>query len=209
MKAAKPTATKASAPPKPAARPAAKGRPAPTRAGGRVLVILAVILASGGALRLGVGVGGAMANNAKESTAPLNCPVPPAALASALSAREAQVKAKEDAVAQRLSALNLADQAITKRMDELKAAEEDLKQTIAIADGASEKDLTQLTAVYEAMKPADAAALFATMAPEFAAGFLGRMQAPLAASILAGMKPDKAYEVSVLLAGRNANAPKN
>ncbi|MCW1919174.1 hypothetical protein NX862_10420 [Rhodobacter sp. KR11] len=203
MKAAKPAATKA--PPKPVAR----GKAAPVRSGGRVLVILAVILAAGGALRLGVGVGSAMANNAREADVPLNCPVPPAALASALSAREAQVKAKEDAVAQRLSALNLADEAITKRLEELKLAEEELKQTIAIADGASEKDLTQLTAVYEAMKPADAAALFQTMAPEFAAGFLGRMQAPAAAAIMTGMDPAKAYEVSVLLAGRNANAPKN
>ncbi|NBZ87317.1 hypothetical protein GV832_06950 [Rhodobacteraceae bacterium CYK-10] len=179
------------------------------RSGRSVLLILALILAAGGALRLGVGVGGAMANNARESDLPLNCPVPPAALAAALSAREAQVQAKEDKLAQRMSALTLADQAITKRMEELQAAEEELKKTIAIADGASEKDLTQLTAVYEAMKPADAADLFQTMAPEFAAGFLGRMQPASAAAILTGMDPAKAYEVSVLLAGRNANAPKN
>ena len=203
MKATKPAVKK------PPAKPVTRGKGAPVRAGGRVLVILAVILAAGGALRLGVGVGTAMASNAKEADLPLNCPVPPAALAAALSAREAKVKSQEEALEQRLSALNLADQAITKRLEELQQAEEELKKTLAIADGASEKDLTQLTAVYEAMKPVDAAALFATMAPEFAAGFLGRMQAPAAASILAGMDPAKAYEISVLLAGRNANAPKN
>jgi hypothetical protein len=53
------------------------------------------------------------------------------------------------------------------------------------------------------------AALFQTMSPEFAAGFLGRMQPTSAADILTGLKPDKAYEVSVLLAGRNALVPKN
>lgn len=206
MKPAKPAEKKAAPAPR---KPVSKARPAPVRAGRSVLLILAVILAAGGALRLGVGVGGAMANNAKESDLPLNCPVPPAALAAALSAREAQVQAKEEKLAQRMSALTLADQAITKRMEELQAAEEELKKTIAIADGASEKDLTQLTAVYEAMKPADAAALFQTMAPQFAAGFLGRMQPTSAAAILTGMDPAKAYEVSVLLAGRNANAPKN
>lgn len=209
MKPAKPAPSKAS-PTKPAPARPRKAGGLVRRAGGRgVLVILAVILAAGGALRLGIGVEGALANSAKESTEPLNCPVPPAALAAALSAREAQVKAKEEALAQRMSALSLADQAITKRMAELQSAEDELKKTIALADGASEKDLTQLTAVYEAMKPADAAALFQTMAPEFASGFLGRMQPASAAAILAGMKPDKAYEVSVLLAGRNANAPKN
>lgn len=181
-----------------------------SKSGRSVLVILSLILASAGALRIGSGLGFALANSADATpAAPLKCPVPPAALAAALVGREAQVKAQEQALAERMAALNLADLAITKRMGELQVAEGDLKKTLAIADGASEKDLTQLTAVYEAMKPSDAASLFQTMAPEFAAGFLGRMQPASAAAVMAGMKPDKAYQVSVLLAGRNAMAPKN
>ncbi len=180
------------------------------KAGRGILVILSLILASAGALRLGSGIGAALANSAVEpSAAPMNCPTPPAALAAALTGRESQVKAQEQAAAERMSALKLADEAISRRMGELKAAEDELKKTLAIADGASEKDLTQLTAVYEAMKPVDAAALFETMAPEFAAGFLGRMQPASAAAIMTGLKPDTAYQVSVLLAGRNATAPKN
>ena len=107
-----------------------------------------------------------------------------------------------------MAALALADAAITKRLAELQTAETDLKKTMTIADGAAEKDIAGLTAVYEAMRPADAAALFQTMAPEFAAGFLGRMRPDAAAAVLAGMKPDKAYSISVLIAGRNALAPK-
>lgn len=185
-------------------------KPRRPKSGRSVLMLLAVILASAGALRLGSGIGAALANSAAETpAAPMNCPTPPAALAAALAGREAQVKSQEAAMAERMSALTLANEAITKRMGELQAAEEELKKTLAIADGASEKDLSQLTAVYEAMKPADAATLFQTMAPEFAAGFLGRMQPASAAAIMTGMKPDKAYQVSVLLAGRNALAPKN
>ncbi len=180
------------------------------QSGRSVLVVLALILGCAGALRLASGIGLAMSSaTADTSAAPVNCPTPPAALAAALAGREAQVKAQEQAIAERMAALNLSDQAITKRMGELQTAEDDLKKTLAIADGASEKDLAQLTAVYEAMKPADAANLFQTMAPEFAAGFLGRMQPASAAAILTGMKSDKAYEISVLLAGRNALAPKN
>jgi len=108
-----------------------------------------------------------------------------------------------------MAALSLADQAINKRMAELQVAEDSLKKTLSIADGAAEKDLARLTAVYEAMRPADAANLFQTMAPEFAAGFLGRMRPETAAAVLAGMKADKAYTISVLIAGRNATAPKN
>ena len=182
----------------------------PRRKMGRgALVILALILASSGALRIGSGVGAAMANAAAEDhSEPLDCPQPPAAVAAALVGREAHVEEQEAQLEERLAALALAEEAISKRMTELQTAEDKLRQTLTIADGAAEKDLARLTAVYEAMRPADAAALFQTMAPEFAAGFLGRMRPEIAASVLAGMKPDKAYSISVLIAGRNATAPK-
>lgn len=181
------------------------------RSGRSALMVLALILAASGALRLGAGVGAALANSSKTESAaePQECPLPPAALAEALVGREAEVRAKEDAVEERLAALALADAAIAKRLEELKAAEAALRDTLSIADGAAEKDLARLTAVYEAMKPADAAALFQTMAPEFAAGFLGRMQPEAAAAVLAGMETEKAYSISVLIAGRNATAPKD
>ena len=181
------------------------------RSGRGALVILALFLAASGALRLGDGVGRALAEVAAATPAqdqPAACPAPPEALAAALSAREAKVAADEMALADRRAALELADVALTRRLDELKTAEDDLRQVLAIADGAAEKDLARLTAVYEAMKPADAAALFDKMAPEFAAGFLARMQPGAAAAVLSGMAPDKAYAISALIAGRNARAPK-
>ena len=52
-----------------------------------------------------------------------------------------------------------------------------------------------------------AAALFEKMDSTFAAGFLGRMASENAARIMAGMSPEKAYEISVKLAGRNAEIP--
>lgn len=181
------------------------------KAGRNVLVILSLLLASGGAFRLASGAGVELWSmaTAEPSAKLVSCPIPPAALLESLAKREAQVKAQESAAADRMAALNLSDQVITQRMVELQTAEDALKKTLAIADGAAEKDLSQLTAVYEAMKPSDAAALFQTMSPDFAAGFLGRMQPAAAAAILTGLKPDTAYEVSVLLAGRNALVPKN
>jgi flagellar motility protein MotE (MotC chaperone) len=183
----------------------------PKKSGRSVLIILSMLLASGGVFRLASGAGielWSMAT-AEPSTKLVSCPLPPAALLDSLAKREAQVKAQETAAAEHMAALNLSDQAITQRMAELQTAEEELKKTLTIADGASEKDLAQLTAVYEAMKPADAAALFQTMSPDFAAGFLARMQPGSAADIMTGLKPETAYEVSVLLAGRNALVPKN
>lgn len=183
------------------------------RAGRGALVILALFLASSGALRVGGLAGHALASSdnveaSEEVVEPAECPIPAPALLQALNAREAQVRAQESAVADRMAALDLAEAAIAKRLEELAAAETSLKEVLALADGAAEQDLARLTAVYEAMKPADAAALFSEMSPEFAAGFLGRMQPAAAASVMAGMAPEKAYSISVLIAGRNAMAPK-
>ena len=57
------------------------------------------------------------------------------------------------------------------------------------------------------MNAKQAAALFEEMDPDFAAGFLGLLEPEKAAEILAGVSPSKAYALSVIVAGRNANAP--
>ncbi len=181
------------------------------RAGHGALFIVAMLFATSGALRLGSGVGAALARaedgpKVAEPAAPALCETP-AALAEALTLREGRLIAQEAALQDRLAALALADTAIAERMTKLQAMEEELKATLALADGAAEADLEKLTLVYQAMKPKDAAALFETMAPEFAAGFLGRMPPESAAAILSGMSSEAAYGVSVIVAGRNASAP--
>lgn len=173
------------------------------------LVTLALILGASGAIRLGLGVGVAVANAPPLSSEPLVCPQPPLALAEALSKREARALAQEVVIADREAALQLAGQAIDTRLAALGEAEARLSQTVAMADGAAEADLARLTSVYETMRPRDAAPLFEAMAPEFAAGFLGRMKPATSAAILGGLSAEKAYAVSVLLASRNANAPRD
>ena len=190
--------------------------PVRRRSGRGALIILALLMAVSGALRLGDGIGLAMARTAtaedtahgEESPPALDCPKPPMAVVEALAEREARVAAKEAALTDRLAALSLADQAIELRLSKLAEAEAKLSETLARADGASEADLTRLTEVYQSMKSKDAAALFSTMAPEFAAGFLGRMRPEASAAILSGMPTENAYAISVLLAGRNAEVPK-
>lgn len=182
------------------------------RAGRGALFIVAMLFAASGALRLGSGLGAALAKSGEEvapdPAAPASCEMP-SAVAAALTQREERVAAQEASLKDRLAALALADAAITKRMEEMKAVEDELKATLAQADGAAEADVQKLTAVYQAMKPKDAAALFETMSPEFAAGFLGRMPPESAAAILSGMSAEAAYGVSVIVAGRNADVPKD
>jgi len=89
----------------------------------------------------------------------------------------------EEKIAVQKKALELADFEVRRRLAALTEAEKRLRATMALADGAAEADLAQLTVVYENMKPKDAAALFEKMEPTFAAGFLSRMQPSSSAQI--------------------------
>ena len=125
-----------------------------------------------------------------------------------LSEREAMIEKREVYLRDRAAALSLAETEIRKNLVALEEAEAKLAKTLSIADTAAESDLARLTAVYENMKPKQAATLFEEMPPEFAAGFLGRMRPDAAAAIMAGLESASAYSISVVLAGRNANAPR-
>ena len=125
-----------------------------------------------------------------------------------LKARSERIFAMEAAQEKRQIELTAAEAAILENLSRVEEAEARLSQTIQLVDGASSKDINKLTSVYESMKPKDAALLFEQMSPDFAAGFLAEMSPSAAAGILSGLTSEKAYAVSVVLAGRNANAPK-
>lgn len=193
-----------SAPAKPATRPT----PGKRRSRKGILLLVTVLLAGSGAIRIGVGVAEAVG---REETTPIvvaQTTPDPTPLLAALQEREARVAAMEAALSDRMQALALAERHLTDQMAALVAAEQELAATLIRADQAAEGDLARLTSVYESMKPKEAAVLFEEMAPEFAAGFLARMRPEAAAGVMAGLEPRSAYAISVLLAGRNALVPK-
>jgi flagellar motility protein MotE (MotC chaperone) len=191
------------------------------RPGRGTLVAIAVLLLGSAFLRLGNDAGRAFAKqsmgehvqdqelvpNASETK---DCASAPefSEMLSAFQAREKRIAERESQISARLQALSVADGEISRRMVELTQAESDLRATLALADSAAENDIGRLTAVYENMKPKDAAALFEEMDPEFSAGFLARMRPEAAASIMSGLPPQTAYSISAILAGRNAKVPK-
>jgi len=182
------------------------------------LVMIATLLLGSAVLRMGDNAGQAfaLANDEMEIT-PLE-PAPMLAqcetsedlkpILAAFQSREAHLSKQEDALRDRMHALKIVDEQVTRKLAALTAAETALRDTIALAETAAEGDLARLTKVYETMKPKQAAALFEEMTPEFAAGFLGRMRPDAAAAILAGISPEAAHTFSVVLAGRNAEVPK-
>ncbi len=180
-----------------------------TKIGPLPVIVLALIVSA--SLRLG-GIGLANANEpaiAPETpmAKPIEADPDMPALLAMVQARTRQLDAKEAELAAKASDLAAAQELIEMNMKKLAEAEAKLADTISKVDGASEADLTRLTAVYEAMKPKVAAPLFEQMTPEFAAGFLGRMAPQAAAGIMSGLSTDAGYAISVVLAGRNAKAP--
>lgn len=185
-----------------------KGRARPR---GGVLAVIALLMIGSAAIRLGLEAGPALAKTVeptKSEEPPMSKPAPDLqVLLNELLRREKRLKQREEALEEKEKALEIAHGAIETRLAALQQAEEDLRETLALANEAAEADLTRLTDVYQNMKPKDAAALFETMDPSFAAGFLSRMPADAAAGVLAGLSPEAAYTISVVMAGRNANAP--
>lgn len=126
---------------------------------------------------------------------------------AAFQAREERLTLREGQLRDRLQALRIAETELDEKLQALRAAEQALDATISRAETASADDLDLLRAVYENMKPKDAAALFVEMPPPFAAGFLGMMRPEAAAQIMAELPPPIAFSFSAVLAGRNADIP--
>lgn len=185
---------------------------------GALLILAAVFIMSAGA-RLMSGTGAAIArelsqlgaaDSTEADTFGESCEPDSATatLLKSLRTRETKISIEEKSLSQKMKAFELARAEFAQNIAALKKAEEQLAATMTVASSAAQDDLDKLTAVYESMKPKDAAALFEQMSPDFAAGFLARMRSDIAAPVLAGLKPETAYTISVILAGRNANAPR-
>ncbi len=178
------------------------------------LYIIASLLVASATLRIGAGTGEAFAESHSEApqgpsmdTAQGDQPEDVDGLLKMLQDRESKVLAREAALADRIQALSVAEAELTEQLFALQTAEQALRDTIALADTAASTDLDRLTAMYENMKPKEAAALFEEMSPVFSAGFLGMMRTEAAALIMSQLTPQTALSISIVLAGRNANVP--
>lgn len=126
-------------------------------------------------------------------------------LVADLRAARAAVAERERALAERAQVLEAIEIRLETRLRELEAAQRRLEETAVLVDDAAGRDVRHLAEMYRQMKPKQAAEIFNRMPPGFAAGFLGEMPSEAAALILANMEADRAYAVSILLAGRNVD----
>ena len=124
-------------------------------------------------------------------------------ISAQLDIRAQALQAGEIILGEREKAISRLEQSVEIQKRDLDSQERKLRELYAITSEAAEKDLAKLVDIYEAMKPKEAAALFAHMDPKFAAGFLGKMKANEAALVLSHISPDLAYNISAILASRN------
>lgn len=130
-----------------------------------------------------------------------------AALLASLRERETQLDEREDRLAKKARVIEAAEARLREQMDRLVTAEAKLSKLLQIADGAADKDIGKLVAAFQAMGGKRAAPIFENMDIDFAAGLIARMEDAAAADILGILSPEKAYAVTVRIAGRNARAP--
>ena len=185
------------------------------------LVVIAIGFAASAMLRAGEvvaalpeggddGFGNPIAQQKKEKPKPVETVVVgPEELISEVRELRESLEAREKALAKREMKLRILEKKMKERLEDMRTARKRLAETAALVDDAAGKDVRKLAEMYQQMKPKQAGQIFNEMAPSFAAGFIAEMRADAAALVLANMDAEKAYAVSLLIAGRNLKQNKN
>ena len=95
-----------------------------------------------------------------------------------------------------------AEQALKTRLQALKAAKSALGDARTQRTDATTAGIDRLIAVYDAMKPAEAATILAALPPEFAAEILTRIQPDTGARIIAAIEPGQAAILTTYMGAR-------
>lgn len=152
------------------------------------------------------GFGNAVAERPGRPTAAEAATDPPgtaAVLIAELRETQGRLAARARILDDRARALEAVEARLTAQFRDLTAARARLGEMAVLVDDAAAKDVRHLAEMYQRMKPKQASQIFDQMAPSFAAGFLAEMRPEAAALILGNMAAERAYAVSLLLAGRN------
>ena len=117
----------------------------------------------------------------------------------ALDARERELDLRE-------GLLRAAEQQLEAKVKELTELQSQIEVLMGKQAEEQEKEIADLVAVYEKMKPKDAARIFNELDLDLLVELLGRMKGAKTAPILAGMDEARARAVTTRLAERHAQA---
>lgn len=121
-----------------------------------------------------------------------------------LSKRRKELDAREQAVIQKEGLLTAAEDRIEKKIVELEKVRAEIEGLIKTYDEQEEEEIKGLVAIYEKMKPQDAARIFDELDMDILLRVFDRMKASKSAPVLANMRPQKAKEVTSRIAERKS-----
>ncbi len=122
----------------------------------------------------------------------------------AVNLKMAAFKLREDEMNSRESAFRAIEDRMKKQLEAVETAKAALDESLRYRKDIANADIAHLSAMYETMKPKQAARIFNEMDAKFAAGFLRQMKGGQAGLILANMQTTKAYQISLILASQGA-----
>ena len=125
-------------------------------------------------------------------------------LAEALLAEQERLETRSIELIKREKSLEALESKLDKQLDNIQATRNSVQAQLDKLETLATDDLKHLISMYETMKPKNAAEIFDSMAPAFAAGFLRDMNSARAGLIMSEMDAKKSYEISLVIANKNA-----
>jgi flagellar motility protein MotE (MotC chaperone) len=146
--------------------------------------------------------------NAKPSEVMAGCTdVPEAvALAETLRERSLRVDAYMQDLERKKAEIASAEKQLTEKLVELRKIKQQLAQRDAGQRQAVDDDIGRLIAVYDQMKPEQAAMVLSNLPPDFAAQILVRVQPETGARIMASVEPGQAAVLTSYMGAIRAKA---
>ncbi|WGF87616.1 MotE family protein [Marinivivus vitaminiproducens] len=123
-------------------------------------------------------------------------------LLAEVARRQAELDVWQATLAERERTVELDEKEVVGLLAELRREREGLQAGMAAVRDEATAEIKRLVAIYEGMKPKDAARILEAMPADAAAAILRPMREARSAPILARMAADRAFAVTVQLAGR-------
>jgi flagellar motility protein MotE (MotC chaperone) len=128
-------------------------------------------------------------------------------LLQALRERSMKLDDRERDLDQRGAVLKAAEKRLEEKVADLDAVKLELQQMMTRNNEAEDGRLRSLVKIYESMKPKEAAAIFDKLEINVLLGVVERMKENKVAPILASMQPDRARQVTDMLADKSQRPP--
>lgn len=128
-------------------------------------------------------------------------------LLAEIARRQAELDLRQQALDERAREIALDEDELTRLLAALRREREGLEAGLDAAQTASAAEIRRLVAIYEGMKPKEAARILGAMPADAAAAILRPMKEARSAPILARMSADQAFAVTVRLAERGTPLP--